>query len=125
MCNYLASKLSLWLFKHHAIREHEVEEYRYASYLIIFTALPVIPVILIGLFLHVPVHCSLIYSVVFILLRRFTGGLHFKSAGFCYLFSTMIETVFLYLAHSVDLNNRIISIYIICCIRSCFTFKYT
>ena len=100
MTSKLSKLLTSWLIHQGAISKNEEELYQYASYLIISTMTPTITVLLLGTMIHIsPIKC-LCFSSSFIILRKYTGGFHFHSQTLCFITSSMVELLFLYLADS-------------------------
>lgn len=98
MSTFLSKKLTQWLIRKGAINTNERALYEYASFLVIYTSTPILVVLLIGFFLHIsPVKC-LIFSLSFIILKKYAGGFHFNSKYLCFIISTITELTFILLS---------------------------
>ena len=105
MIKYLSDKLTIWLTKRGAIQADDTNLYRYASYNLIYTFTPIIPILCIAWFLH-SFFGGILFFIAFILLRKYTGGFHFQSPGVCLFVSLISEFSFLFLA-TLDLPLKL------------------
>lgn len=97
MINTLSNKIVNWLLSQNVIQTSEVEIYRYAAFNIIFAALPVIMMLIIGIFLNILLG-SVLFISTYIMLRKYTGGFHFKKLIVSLIISPITEFVFIFIA---------------------------
>ena len=98
MISFLSNRIALWLRRHKAISEAEIPLYNYAAFLILYTLMPILPILCISILFHIPVLYSILFFLTFLPLRKYTGGFHFHSQIPCLITSTLIEGFFLYLS---------------------------
>lgn len=97
MIENLSNKCISWLLSQGVITEDEVTVYRYAAYNVLYAAIPVVMMLIIGIFIGQPLG-SILFIATFILLRKYAGGFHFDSLRLCIIVSLVTEFLFLYLA---------------------------
>ena len=95
MINYLASKTTSWLINRGVISNDDRDLYQYASYLLIFTMIPSLTSISMGLLSGVSVIDCILFSASFSILRKYAGGFHFQSKIPCIISSISIEWLFI------------------------------
>lgn len=89
MIKKCAAKIADWLIRCEAAEETERELYEYAVYSIFLTVSPVILAIAFG-FLFGTVWQSILIILPFVIVRKFSGGYHTKSAGTCLIGSSLL-----------------------------------
>lgn len=105
MFERLADDISLLLVNHHIISNEDRENYIYGLELFLPKAAFYLTIIVISI-----VTRTILVSTLFILmymgLRRYTGGFHCKTAEMCLLFSTLIYLImiFLYLFNQIEIK---------------------
>ena len=97
MIENLSNKCISWLLSQGVITEDEVTVYRDAAYNVLYAAIPVVMMLIIGIFIGQPLG-SILFIATFILLRKYAGGFHFDSLRLCIIVSLVTEFLFLYLA---------------------------
>ena len=81
-----------WLIKSKAIKDDERELYEYALYSIVLLLSPAFISIAIGCIMVIP----------FLFLRKFSGGFHAKHACTCFVGSSILVTVFLWISTKIN-----------------------
>ena len=90
-----------WLIRCDAIQEAERELYEYAVYSIFLTLSPVLFAIGFG-FLFGAVGQSLLIILPFIVIRKFSGGYHAKRAGTCFISSSLLLVLCIFLSFCIE-----------------------
>lgn len=81
---FLSKTISHFLHKNNIIKEEELELYKYGFEIIISTILGFMITLLIGLIFQI-ILLSILYYVIFVVLRQLTGGYHADSYLKCNL----------------------------------------
>lgn len=110
--NRISQRIVSWLISNKTILPSEEAVYRYAAYNVLYAAIPVLLVVLIGVFLNV-VPGAILFAITFIALRKYTGGFHFQKIYACLVFSTVTEFEFIYLAAECE-EVWIMAVLLIC-----------
>lgn len=108
MIPYISAWIVKWLLQSGVISENDVELYEYAVYSFLFGLMPVCLAIIIGaIFGHVV--DSVLMIIPFMLIRKFSGGFHLKSASICFVSSTLLISIFLFVIQVVNTKIEIIA----------------
>ena len=94
MIGQLSHRFVGWLSKNRTIQDTELALYEYIVRNILFSAIPIVMVLGLGIFLGC-VPESLLFILPFILLRKFCGGFHLKSRATCIAVSVLVLAFFL------------------------------
>lgn len=94
MFHGFSEKVISFAAKNKYISQEEFEEYTYGFELILSILLTDITVLLIGLLMNMLVE-SIVFWVVYKILRKYTGGFHFDSGVICYLSSCIMGPIVL------------------------------
>ena len=116
-------KLSVFLINNENIRQEDAEVYEYAIKIFSQSIINTIVTIAIGLIFGMLKEC-MCFITVFMVLRKFTGGLHAKKYSNCLLGSIFLIIVSMFMIKTLLKNNlfiafifcNIISVLIICCL---------
>lgn len=81
---FLSKTISHFLYKNNIVKEQELEIYQYGFEIIISTLLGFLITLLIGFFLQM-LFISVVYYVIFVVVRQLTGGYHADSYLKCNL----------------------------------------
>ena len=100
MVERLAERIVQWLIKNEAICEEERELYKYATFNRIFTLLPFLMIIPFC-FKTNNILNGIILCAVFLSLRKYIGGYHAKTPAQCWLYSSMLVMVLIYVATKI------------------------
>lgn len=107
MIDRISDRVAFWLAKKGNISYEEQELYAYAVYSLLFGMLPVIIASIAGM-VWGNLKESVTMIVPFMLVRKFSGGYHLKSARVCFCISTALITIFCgilrYVAQSEELR---------------------
>lgn len=95
MISRVSGVIAKWLLQAGAISAEDLDLYIYGIYSFLFTITPLSLVVLLSLPLNMPLE-GILLIVPFILLRKFAGGFHFKSALPCAIVSTFLLLFFLF-----------------------------
>lgn len=96
----ISNAVAKWLLKAGAISADSVELYAYAVYSFLFTLVPLLVVLIIGIVLQMPLE-GVLLILPFMLLRKFSGGFHLSSPVVCIVSSTVLLTAFLLLTRLI------------------------
>ena len=77
-----------WLYLHGAIEEKDQELYEYAATVFLITITPLVIVIAIGAVTDLIVE-EILLMIPFFAIRKFSGGIHAKHAGTCFVLSIL------------------------------------
>lgn len=88
MLTLIAKQITQILIHTSLIEEGDAELYCYAIFVLISRAYYFLITIIIGLFMHIPIE-SVVFYVVFILLRSYAGGVHAKKESVCNSLTTL------------------------------------
>ena len=107
MISILSNTITVYLLNKNAITWKDKELYDYGIFMIISYIVFLIISILFGLVFHIP-FSSIIFYVVFCLLRNFAGGIHARSEIKCNILTTIslflsILTIKLFIEHNLIL----------------------
>ena len=105
MINQQISNIVTWLIKHNAITEEDKELYEYAIFNLLITICPFFITLIIGFMMGVPAE-SIALLFPFMLIRKFSGGYHARTPFTCFLYSTMIIFIMVFIASKT--NNSLI-----------------
>lgn len=94
MIDKLSAGIAKWLLHAGAISPDEQELYRYATYSLLFSLIPVGIVIILGSSFGMMVE-GIFLILPFMLIRKYSGGFHLKSPRVCFVISVTLLTVFL------------------------------
>lgn len=94
MISRVSVLIAKWLLQAGAISAEDLDLYIYGIYSFLFTIAPLSLVVLLSLPLNMPLE-GILLIIPFILLRKFAGGFHFKSAIPCAIVSTFLLLFFL------------------------------
>jgi accessory gene regulator B len=92
-----------FLEKQEIIEASERELYRYGINQVLLFVVNMFTTILIGVMMDMIVE-SILFSCAYIPLRRFAGGYHAVNAKVCYLMSTVLTCIVLFLINYITLN---------------------
>lgn len=96
--------MSLYLAEIKAINKDDEELYEYAAKIVVHGILNIIVAVIIGIFLGMLKECFYFF-ITFIILRKFTGGLHAKKYTVCFICSTLLMILALCLIKLFQTNN--------------------
>lgn len=88
MLTLMAKQITQMLIQASLIEEGDTELYCYGFFVLISRAYYFLITITIGLFMHIPIE-SIVFYVVFILLRSYAGGVHAKKESVCNAMTTL------------------------------------
>lgn len=114
MINCISKIIAKWLLRAGAISAEDLDLYIYGIYSFLFTLIPLFLVIL----LSIPFNMTsegVLLIIPFILLRKFSGGFHFKSATPCAIVSILLLLFFLIGTKYVLFSQTYILFYILVC----------
>lgn len=89
MIHKVAAKISTWLYTSGAISANDRELYQYAAYSFLFSLAPILLVTIIGAIFD-SILDGLLMILPFVLIRKFSGGFHFKSSVLCLVTSSVL-----------------------------------
>lgn len=89
MIHKVAAKISTWLYTSGAISANDRELYQYAAYSFLFSLAPILLVTIIGAIFD-SILDGLLMIIPFVLIRKFSGGFHFKSSTLCLVTSSVL-----------------------------------
>lgn len=95
MISKFTSVTTKWLLKSGAISEEDEEIYEYTAYSLIFGMLPLLLSAIVGIIFGMFAE-SVFMIIPFILIRKFCGGFHLKSATVCFFGSLFLITTFMF-----------------------------
>lgn len=105
MITKASRKISQWLLSSGAIAEEDMELYEYLVFRVLFNMIPVVLVIIIGAIFH-RLSEALLMITPFILIRKFSGGLHLKSSAVCFVSSTLLIVAAIFgIQYVINLNS--------------------
>lgn len=84
--NRMAVAITAWLWKQHVISEEDRKLYEYAVYSVFLTMIPLLFALVIGVVMKMVVQ-SLLFTLPFLLLRKYSGGFHASRAWICMISS--------------------------------------
>lgn len=116
MMHRASDAVANWLLKANAINEEEKELYSYAMYSVLFTSIPLLLSIAVGLFMDMLIE-SLLFIAPFVIIRKYSGGFHLKSPTVCLFVSTGIIAAFL-LCIKLVLKYELYQVALICMVLS-------
>ena len=90
-----------WLIKSKAIKDDERELYEYALYSIVLLLSPAFISIAIGCIMGIPIN-GVLMVIPFLFLRKFSGGFHAKHECTCFVGSSILVTVFLWISTKIN-----------------------
>lgn len=97
-------KLSNFLVSNHSIKKSDSELYEYAAKVFFQSIISIVVTILIGIAFGMLKEC-LCFILIFIILRKFTGGLHAKKYSHCLISSTALITTSLIFIRVLEKNH--------------------
>ena len=100
MIQKVSSGVSRWLLKAGAISSEDEELYEYAAYSFLFSLAPMALVLIIGGILGMWLE-GVLLILPFMLIRKFSGGYHLKSSVVCFISSTVLLALFLWVIRLV------------------------
>ncbi|WP_288528546.1 accessory gene regulator ArgB-like protein [uncultured Eubacterium sp.] len=103
--NVIIRKLSSFFIKNQHIKEEDRALYEYALKVFIQGFINIVITVLIGIFLNMIKEC-LCFFITFILLRKFSGGLHAKKYVNCLASSSIIILFSLLFIKYLEQNNN-------------------
>ena len=89
MIHKVAKKISTWLYASGAISANDIDLYQYATYSFLFSLMPILLVTIIGAIFD-SILDGLLMILPFVLIRKFSGGFHFKSSTLCLVTSSVL-----------------------------------
>ncbi|MCR4839023.1 MAG: accessory gene regulator B family protein [Eubacterium sp.] len=101
MIKLLSYRIAHWLERHNAISCEEEPLYRYAAFNVLYAAIPILIMLVIGMVLHV-ISGTILFIATFVALRKYSGGFHVQSFRTCLCFSILVEFIFIHLASYID-----------------------
>lgn len=96
-------RLSKWLYVQGAIEERDMELYEYGAYVLFINVSPLLLSLIIGSIMGLTIN-GLIFIIPFILIRKFSGGVHAKRADVCFVLSVVIISLGIYLTKEIILG---------------------
>ncbi len=99
-------KIADWLVKYDAIQETDRELYEYAIYSILLTLSPIVLALCIGALFRSSWQGILIVTP-FVILRKFSGGYHAKSAGACFISSSLLLVLCIFLSSVIKCDFKL------------------
>ena len=105
-------KLSVFLVSNNSIKKSDSELYEYAAKVFFQSMISIVVTIFIGIVFGMIKEC-LCFIFVFIILRKFTGGLHAKKYSHCLISSTILITISLIVVKFLERNSFQIVFYCI------------
>lgn len=91
----VADAVANWLVKADAISAEDFALYSYAMYSVMFVSIPLFLSVVVGILMNMLLE-SILFIAPFVLIRKFSGGVHLKSPTVCLFVSTGIITAFLF-----------------------------
>ena len=98
--------ISKWLLNTGAISEDDKELYEYAAYSFLFSLLPLCLVIIIGCAVNMVIE-GILMVIPFMLIRKFSGGFHLNSSAVCFVSSTALLSLFIFIVKFVTISAQI------------------
>lgn len=117
MIHYISAYTAKWLLKSGAVSENDVELYEYAVYSFLFGILPICLAAIIGVIFGRVVD-GILMIFPFVLIRKFSGGFHLKSTVICFVSSTLLIAISLFIMQIIDKQNDIIFFSVVVIISS-------
>lgn len=99
-------KIAGWLIKYDAIREADRELYEYAIYSILLTLSPIVLALCLGA-LFGSAWKGVLIVTPFVILRKFSGGYHAKSAGVCFMSSSLLLVLCIFLSSVIECDFKL------------------
>lgn len=93
-------EFSLFLMHNNNIKNDDAEMYEYATKVLFQSVINMGTIILIGVSFRMIKEC-----LSFILLRKFTGGLHAKRYSYCFISSTILIIISMLIIRAFERNN--------------------
>ena len=109
MIEKFTNKIAKWLYLKNAISYSDIELYSYGIYSLVLTFIPLILACSIGAIMKKPLN-GLEIVIVFMVLRKFSGGYHSKSLLVCFLYSSILLFLCIWASISIIFNYKIIII---------------
>lgn len=100
MNSYISNHLSKWLEKEGAIRTEDQNLFTFAMISFLFGLFPIVISAILGLIFDLLLE-SLLMILPYMLIRKFSGGFHFKSAYICFIVSTLLLVIALTLVNGL------------------------
>ena len=86
--------------------EDDKELYEYAAYSFLFSLLPLCLVIIIGCAVNMVIE-GILMVIPFMLIRKFSGGFHLNSSAVCFVSSTALLSLFIFIVKFVTISAQI------------------
>lgn len=109
MINKIAAAVSDWLVAQGAVTDTDKNLFAYAVYSLLFGMIPIFIIMILGLIFNMLFE-GLLLITPFMLIRKFSGGYHLKSASICIVTSTTLLTISLLSVRLVSTNGALISL---------------
>lgn len=113
MISAVSARIVKWLLRAGAISQNDKELYEYAAYSFLFSLLPLCLVIVLGSIIGMLVE-GILMMLPFMMIRKFSGGVHLKSSTICFVSSTLLLSIFILVIKTITTESKII-------IFTCFT----
>lgn len=107
-----------WLIKRKAIKDDERELYEYALNSIVLLLSPAIISITIGCIMGIPVN-GIFMVMPFLFLRKFSGGYHARHAWTCFVGSSILVTLFLWISTKINSGILLYMVTVISVVELC------
>lgn len=104
MMDKYCKEFSLFLMHNNNIKNDDAEMYEYATKVLFQSVINIGTTILIGVSFRMIKEC-LSFISIFILLRKFTGGLHAKKYSYCFISSTILIIISMLIIRAFERNN--------------------
>ncbi len=107
-----------WLIKSKAIKDDERELYEYALNSMVLLLSPAIISITIGCIMGIPVN-GIFMVMPFLFLRKFSGGYHARHAWTCFVGSSILVTLFLWISTKINSGILLYVVTVISVVELC------
>ena len=124
MISAIAKKTVKWLLGSGAISQEETELYEFATFSFLFSIVPLVLTITIGIILGM-IKESIIMILPFLMLRKTGGGVHLNSPSICFVSSIFLLSGALWLTRLAVANGLLLEFTILVCAATTQFFIYS
>lgn len=103
MITVVASRISNWLIHRGLVPQCDSQIFTYAAYCLILGLAPFFMTLILGIFLDM-IHESILLIIPYMMIRKFSGGFHLRSAKKCLLVSAVVLTTALLAVRFFSMN---------------------
>lgn len=103
MMEKCANTMTTWLIQSGVVEEEDRELYEYAAYSLLITISPLLLSVIFGIVMGRLIQ-SIILIIPFMVIRKFSGGYHAKQAFVCFIWSSLLLILCIYLSSCIKCN---------------------